>query len=135
MATLVKDRTKTEEVLRHYVEAHDPGCLADDAVFTDVTTGMTWTGPEAIGAMLNWMYNGVFEAHVEDARVVIDADGERAIAEMTFAGIHRGEFAGVPPTGRMVRVPLVVAYDLAGGRITAARVHFNVASFQAQANA
>jgi hypothetical protein len=29
----------------------------------------------------------------------------------------------------------VVVYELSGGRITAARVHFNVAAFQAQVQA
>jgi hypothetical protein len=32
-------------------------------------------------------------------------------------------------------VPLIVSYDFEDGLITAARVHFNVASFQAQATA
>jgi predicted ester cyclase len=54
---------------------------------------------------------------------------------MTFVGTHQGEFAGLPATGRDVRVPLVVIYDLADGRIAGARVHFSVASFTAQATA
>jgi steroid delta-isomerase-like uncharacterized protein len=135
MATMIDDRTRSAEALRGYLEKHDPAQLASDAIFTDVTTGMSWTGREAISAMLGWMYHGVFEAHVEDVRVVLDAGGSRAVAEMTFVGTHQGEFAGIPATGRSVRVPLLVSYDLADGQIAAARVHFNVASFQAQATA
>ena len=135
MARTVDDRTRSAEALRGYLEEYDPAYIGGGATFTDVTTGMSWTGREAIGAMVGWMYHGVFEAHVEDVRVVLDADGSRAVAEMTFVGVHQGEFAGIPASGRSVRVPLLVSYDLADGLITAARVHFNVASFQAQATA
>jgi steroid delta-isomerase-like uncharacterized protein len=119
--------------LRAYLAGHDTATLAPDAVFTDVTTGMTWTGPEAIGGMLDWFYHGVFEAHVEDGRLIVADDGTSAALEATFVGTHRGEFAGIAATGRTVRVPLVVVYDLGDGRITAGRVHFDVAAFLAQA--
>jgi len=135
MTTLIDDRTRSGEALRGYLEEHDSRFLAESATFTDVTTGLSWTGREAIGAMLGWMYHSVFEAHVEDTKLIVAADGGAAVAEMTFVGTHQGEFAGIPASGREVRVPLVVSYDLADGLITAARVHFNVAAFQAQATA
>jgi steroid delta-isomerase-like uncharacterized protein len=135
MATLIDDRTRSAEALRGYLEDHDSRFLAEDATFTDVTTGMSWSGREAIGAMLGWMYHAVFEAHVEGTRLIVSGDGDAAVAEMTFVGVHQGDFAGIPATGREVRVPLIVSYDFEDGLITAARVHFNVASFQAQATA
>jgi steroid delta-isomerase-like uncharacterized protein len=127
--------TTSADMLRAYLVDHDPRHLADDATFTDVTTGLSWTGREAITRMLTWMYHDVFEAHVEDPRVIVDADGAIGVAEMTFVGTHRGEFGGVPASGRDVRVPLVVIYDLSGGQIAGARVHFSVASFIAQTRA
>ena len=133
-ATL-SDVERNGAAVRAYLDEHEAAYLSEDATFTDVTSGMTWTGPEAISGMLGWMYHGVFEAHVEDARVIVGSDGKAAVAEMTFVGSHTGEFAGIPATGRDVRVPLVVLYDVADGRITGARVHFNVAAFQAQASA
>jgi steroid delta-isomerase-like uncharacterized protein len=124
---------RSARALSEYLEKHDPTYLTDDATFTDVTSGMTWTGRDAISGMLGWMYHGVFDAHVEDVRLIIGADGRSAVAEMTFVGRHIAEFAGVPATDRDVRVPLVVVYDLRDGQISGARVHWNVASFQAQA--
>jgi predicted ester cyclase len=50
-------------------------------------------------------------------------------------GTHLGEFAGVPATGRQVRVPLAVAYDLEAGRITRGRVYFEIPAFLAQVTA
>ncbi|MCU0505087.1 MAG: ester cyclase [Chloroflexi bacterium] len=119
--------------LRAYLDDHDPDALAPDATFIDTTTGMTWTGPEAIGGMLAWFYHGVFEARLEGSRVIVDADGTAAALEATFVGIHKGEFAGVPATGREVRVPLVVVYDLADERVVGGRIHFDAAAFVAQA--
>lgn len=125
-------RERNAEALRAYLEDHDLGRLAADATFTDVTTGLSWTGPEAIDSMLAWYYHGVFEARVEETRVFVAADGASGVLEATFVGIHRGEFAGVPATGREVRVPLVVLYGLADGRIVSGRFHFSVAAFLAQ---
>jgi steroid delta-isomerase-like uncharacterized protein len=135
MTTSIAQRSPNQAALHGYLIDHDASFLADDATFTDVTSGMQWTGREAIAAMLEWLYSGVFEAHVEDVRVIADADASAAAAELLFVGRHIGEFAGVPATGRDVRVPMVVIYELSGGRITAARVHFNVAAFQAQVQA
>jgi predicted ester cyclase len=43
--------------------------------------------------------------------------------EAVFIATHTGEFAGIAPTQRPVRVPYTVAYDLAGDEITALRVY------------
>jgi predicted ester cyclase len=40
-----------------------------------------------------------------------------------FAGTHIGEFAGIVPAGRAVRVPYSVVYDLRGGQISALRIY------------
>jgi len=117
-------------LMGRYLEGHDSAALNDDAVFVDVTSGMRWEGPEAIGGMLDWFYHVAFEAVVEGSRLIVGLEG--AALEATFVGRHQGEFAGIPPTGRTVRVPLAVLYDIAGGQITGARVHFAVASFLQQ---
>ena len=46
-----------------------------------------------------------------------------------------GKFAGVPATGKEVRVPFAVHYDLADGLIVAGRVYFEVPVFLAQVGA
>jgi len=35
----------------------------------------------------------------------------------TFQSVHRGTFAGVPPTGRAVSAPLMIIYRISEGRI------------------
>jgi predicted ester cyclase len=113
-----------------YVDSHDPVHLRQDATFVDVASGLRWEGREAVAGMLHWLYGVAFDAHVEDRRFVVGLDG--AVLEATFVGRHLAEFAGVPGTGREVRVPLVVIYDLVDGQIVGARIHFGVASFLAQ---
>jgi predicted ester cyclase len=123
---------ETRAVMDRYLSSghSDLDVMAPDVVFTVMATGQEFHGPEAVAGMLQFFYHGAFEATTEDERVVI---GEgRAVGEWWFVGRHTGEFAGVPATGRDVRVPLAVAYDLAEGQVTAARIYFEIPAFLAQ---
>jgi steroid delta-isomerase-like uncharacterized protein len=133
MPTTIDQVERNRQVIDGYLRGHDSSHVAPDATFVDTTSGMQWTGHEAIAGMLAWFYEVAFDAQLEDERLVVGESG--AVLEATFVGRHQAEFAGVPATGRVVRVPLVVIYDLADGQITGARVHFSVASFLAQASA
>jgi predicted ester cyclase len=48
----------------------------------------------------------------------------KAAIEADFLGTHTGEFAGIQPTGRAVRVPYSVVYDLRGDKISGLRIYF-----------
>jgi predicted ester cyclase len=74
--------------------------------------------------MLDYMYHQAFDATAE-ARSRIFADNQ-AVVEGDFVGTHIGEFAGIPATGRQVRVPLCVVYDLEDGVIKRARVYIEI---------
>jgi predicted ester cyclase len=52
------------------------------------------------------------------------ADDGKAAIEADFAGTQTGEFAGIQPAGRAVRVPHSVVYDLRGDQISALRTYF-----------
>lgn len=134
MATTIEHETeRNAAAIRAFAAEHDPSWLAPDAVFEDAGSGMTWTGPEAIAGMLHWFYAVAFDAHLEDADLRVEPDGRSAELSATFAGTHLQEFAGIPASGRVVRVPLSVTYRMAGGLVTGARFHFDVATFVAQA--
>ena len=60
-----------------------------------------------------------------EANNLIFADGQ-AVWEGDFIGKHVGEFAGIPATGKDVRVPLCVVYDLQNDQIKRARVYFEM---------
>jgi predicted ester cyclase len=73
------------------------------------------TGPEAGKLAFRAM-----RAAFPDLRVTIEdmlADGDRVVTRQTFAGTHRGEWLGVPPTGRVVSWALIDIVRLEGGRL------------------
>ena len=113
---------ETREVIAAYLQNHgDPSLLAEDAVFTDMGSGEEYRGRDAIARSLEYFYHQAFEARPEVHSTVI-TDGH-AVAEGEFIGRHIGEFAGMPATGREVRVPICVAYDVEGNKITRGRIY------------
>jgi steroid delta-isomerase-like uncharacterized protein len=116
----------TRDVVTRYIDsAHtDLSMMADDVVFTHMATGEEHRGPEGVRAMLQYIYHVAFDAHAETKSLIIADD--KAVLEGDFVGRHIGEFAGVPATGRTVRVPLCVVYDLEKGQIKRGRVYMEM---------
>jgi steroid delta-isomerase-like uncharacterized protein len=121
---------ETRQVLEAYAGRHDTSLIAPDAVFHDVASGQDHIGREAVAAMLHHVYHVAFRARAEEVRTTV-GDGA-AVLEAVVVGTHTGEFAGVPATGREVRVPLVVSYRIADGLVQEAWVYLLVASFLQQ---
>jgi steroid delta-isomerase-like uncharacterized protein len=95
-----------------------------------MATGDEHRGPEAVARMLHFIYHVAFDARAETRNMVF-ADGQ-AVLEADFVGTHIGEFAGVPATGKAVRVPLCVVYDVEHDKIKTGRVYFEVPAFLRQ---
>jgi predicted ester cyclase len=112
----------TREVVTAYLQNHgEQSLLAENAVFTDMSTGEEYRGRDAIAQSLEYFYHQAFEARPEVQSTLID-DGH-AVAEGEFVGRHIGDFGGISATGREVRVPICVAYDVEGDKITRARIY------------
>lgn len=84
--------------------------IADDAVFINMTTGDSTKGRKAIEEMLHYLYSVAFDATAEVKHIIIT--DKSAVLEAYFTGKHIVDFAGIPPTGKQVNVPLSVIYDL-----------------------
>ena len=54
------------------------------------------------------------------------ADGDAVAVRYTMTGTHRGEFAGVPPTGKAVVAQSMAFYRLADGRIVEERAQLDM---------
>jgi len=114
-----------ETMLRYFNSEHsDVSALADDVVFTIMATGAEHRGREGVTAMLNYFYHVAFSATAE-TRVTLFGEAN-AMVEGDFVGKHIGEFAGIPPTGKDVKVPLCVVYDLDRNQIRRGRVYFEM---------
>lgn len=122
----------TRIVMQRYFDAQhgDTSMLAEDVVFTIMATGQEHRGRESVVGMLDYFYHGAFEATAETANTIF-ADGQ-ALVEGDFVGKHIGEFAGIPATGKAVRVPLCVVYDLENDQIQRGRVYFEMPVLFAQ---
>ncbi|HTW80439.1 MAG TPA: ester cyclase [Terracidiphilus sp.] len=46
------------------------------------------------------------------------AESDLVAARCTFRGVHKGEFAGIPPTGKTVSTDFMIFYRIKDGRIT-----------------
>lgn len=127
--------TATERMMRRYLDSQhqDLSMLAEDVVFTTMATGEEHHGPDAVRRMLHHIYQVAFDAGIEERTLVCSSTN--AVLEALFVGRHIGEFAGMPATGRDVRVPLCVVYDVAGGQIRRGRVYFEIPLLLQQLNA
>ena len=115
---------QTRAVLEAYWKDHDPKYVAEDAVFTMIPTGEEIRGRDAIARHLEAFYHGSFTAKAETVNSVFSEN--KGLLEAIVVGTHTGEFAGIPATGRSIRVPLAVSYELEGGLIRKARIYLMV---------
>jgi len=114
-----------ETMLRYFSSEHsDSGMLAEDVVFTIMATGDEHHGREGVLGMLKYFYHVAFDA-TADTRLTLFGEAN-AVWEGYLVGRHIGEFAGIPATGKEVRVPLCVVYDLANDQIKRGRVYFEM---------
>ncbi len=122
----------TRAVIQRYMDSKhsDMSVMADDVVFTHMASGDEHNGPDGVGKMLHYMYQVAFDADAEFTNLVV-ADG-KAVLEGYFAGKHIGEFAGIPATGKNVRVPICIVYDLDNDRIRRGRVYMEMPVMFAQ---
>jgi steroid delta-isomerase-like uncharacterized protein len=123
-----------ETMLRYFNREHDDASmLAEEVVYTIMSTGEEYRGRQAVLGSLNYLYRIAFEA-TADIRVTLFGE-DHAMIEGDFIGRHIGEFAGIPATGKDVRVPLCVVYDLANDQIRNARIYFEMPALLQQLGA
>ena len=111
----------TRNTLESYWREHDPKYVAEDAVFTMLPTGEEMRGRKTIDEHLIAFYHGSLTANAEVVSSVFSEN--KGLLEALVVGKHTGDFAGIPATGRDVRVPLAVAYDMENGLIKKARIY------------
>lgn len=62
-----------------------------------------------------------FEVTIND----MVAEGDKVVVRQTIQGTHQGEFMGVKPTGKQVRVTEIVIMRLKGGKIVESWVNLD----------
>jgi len=123
------------QVMQDYLDAlvnraDFPAYFTDDVVAAFEGTDQRADGREAAGQLIRYIHQDAFDARMELKNLLTD-QGKAAI-EADFTGTHTGEFAGIPATGRKVRVPYSVLYDLRGDQISAVRIYFPISQLMQQ---
>ena len=93
--------------------------FSDDVVLSMVGTDQGAEGPDATEGWINYLHTVAFEASPELKNMIVG--DTQAVGESDFVGKHVGEFGGIAATGREVRVPYCMVYELEGEKIRALR--------------
>jgi len=89
--------------------------FTDDVELVVVGGGQTVRGRDAVASTIQFLHEQAFDAKPELVSLVVD--GDRAALEAEFIGRHIGEFAGIAPTNRDIRLPYSVHYEIDDGHI------------------
>lgn len=122
----------TTDETRAVIESYErgQGGVANEAVYVDTATGETYEGRDAIADYFRHKHGEAFDTEFERTHLIVE-DGQ-AVQAGHLVGTHVGEYAGVPATGRDVRIPLAVVYEVADGQIQRAEIHFGMYAFLRQ---
>lgn len=115
-------RGDNKAIIRAYVETvwnQQQLNRADEVVAPDILDHAALPGqaPGLEGAKRKW---AMYLNAIPDLRVTIEelvAEGDKVAVRRSYAGTHRGELLGIPPTGKQVRIGGISIFRLAGGKI------------------
>src|SRR5262245_40637852 len=88
--------------------------IAPDFVSSDAPPG-TPHGPEAFR-----QFDAMFRTGFPDVHVTIEqafADGDHVIHHGYVTGTHKGEFQGIPPTGKQVKIKYIDIWRVINGKL------------------
>jgi len=108
-------------IIRRYREAHNQNNMGalDDIVAADLISHSHLpnvpTGREG-GKMVHQASLAAFPDGKTTTNDLI-AEGDKVMERFTFAGTHKGEFMGIPATGRAITVTGMSIFRIADGKI------------------
>jgi hypothetical protein len=73
------------------------------------------TGAEALKEVFSRLHHVYSDLHVTIEDLI--EDGDKVVSRNTVTGTQRGDYMGVPPTGKSVRYDEIFIFRFAGGRI------------------
>jgi steroid delta-isomerase-like uncharacterized protein len=124
---------ETSNTVSQFMNEIDLSLVAEDAVYTMMADDQEIRGREAIQQMIQYFYTVAFEGAHETSGMIF-ADGY-ATVEGFLVGRHIGEFAGIPATGKEVRVPICHIFKVADGQIQRAHIYFQMVTLMQQLGA
>jgi len=93
--------------------------------------GQVQRGPDA-GVAVTQMYRTAFPDDMKIDVQRIHTAGDTAIVEFIGKGTHRGELAGIAPTGRRVEIPVITVMEMRDGKVHTEREYMDSAYLMQQ---
>jgi steroid delta-isomerase-like uncharacterized protein len=87
-------------------------------------------GEEAVRELLQGFMRGLPDLHIDMAKMRHADDA--LIMEGLITGTHDGEWAGIPPTGRRVEVPVAAIFEFDEDRLLCETVYMDMATVLTQ---
>jgi predicted ester cyclase len=105
--------------------------LAEDCVYEIVPTGQRWEGHAGARAFYTTFLGAFPDVKFDLQDIVIGPQGVIEITRMT--GTQRGEWGGLPPTGRAVNTLVVIHFpwDPDAARFAGERIYYDTRAFGA----
>ena len=99
--------------------------LAPDCVYELEPTGQRWEGHDGARAFYAGLLGAFPDAHFDLRDIVIGPQGVIEVATLT--GTHSGPWAGLEPTGEVIRMTIVIHFpwDPEAGLFAGERVYFD----------
>jgi predicted ester cyclase len=99
--------------------------LAEDCVYEVVPTSQRWEGHDGARAFYTTFLGAFPDVKFNLTDIVIGPQGVIEVAEMT--GTHRGVWAGIEPTGKPVRLLVIIHFpwNPAAERFAGEKVYFD----------
>jgi len=127
-------RQRREETVIQHIEAENRHDIeATIATFHRPryeVNGEPSDGVEAVRALLQGLTHGLPDLHAKIVRLRHMDDG--VLVEGIITGTHDGEWAGIPPSGNRVNVPLVGIFEFDGDRLLCEKVSMDMATVLTQ---
>jgi steroid delta-isomerase-like uncharacterized protein len=114
--------------------SHDPervlALFTDDCVFEDVTFGVVIRGKEELRSFANGAFAAVPDIKFELTSRL--AAGQGAAIEWVMSGTHKGDFPGMPATGKRISVRGSSIFELEAVKIRRESDYWDAATFMKQ---
>ena len=105
----------TEKILAYY---------SDDVVIDLYGGPAHLEGKAAVAENFVVPFNKAFPGNIHKVRNFIHL-GNEVVVEWTFVAVFKGEFGGIPATGKKIELPGCSVYTVEGGEITRGNLYFN----------
>jgi predicted ester cyclase len=119
---------RNKDAVRRFVDeyqTHADERAFDELIRPDLVDHSRPPGIAAGAEGVRQQFDGFRAAFAGFRAEILDqiAEGDKVVTYKVFRGVHSGEFAGVPPTGREVEIAVIDIVRLVDGRIAE---HWNV---------